>query len=164
MRIGIISDTHNNLENLKRALGILFNEGVETLVHCGDMTSPETALLLVEYRLIYVYGNLDVASGEIRQTMLSYDPKNFAGPFFSGTLEGVSIAVVHGDKPGSVEDLASSGSYRFVLHGHTHLHRHQQIGSTWVINPGALGGAHREPRSVCVLDLPTGETEFLKIN
>ncbi len=164
MRIGVISDTHNNQANLNRALERLSREKVEMLVHCGDMTTPETALLLVEYRVIYVYGNLDAASGEIRETLLAVDAGNFAGPLFSGMLGGASVAALHGNQPGAVEELARSGKFQFVLHGHTHLRRWEQIGATWVLNPGALGGAMREPRSLCVLDLATGTGDFMEID
>lgn len=164
MRIGIVSDTHDNQSNLKHALEALRPKGIEALVHCGDMTNPETALLLVEYRIIYVYGNVDAASGEIRRTLQYYDAQNFSGPIFSGTLGGSKVAVLHGHQPGLVDDLAQSGKFRFILHGHTHLRRCDQVGDTWVINPGALGGANRQSRSCCTLDLTTGAVEFMEIH
>jgi hypothetical protein len=161
MKIGIISDTHNQGETLKKALGYLYRAGVELLVHCGDVTTVETALLMAEFRLIYVYGNLDHATGELRRALLAYDAENFAGPIFSGEVGGVALAVIHGDLPGSVDKLARGGKFRYVLHGHTHLRRQEQVGGAWVINPGALGGARREPRSLCMLDTLTGELRFV---
>lgn len=160
MRIGILSDTHNQRENLGKALSLFSKVGVDLLVHCGDVTTVETALLMAEFRLIYVYGNLDQATGEIQQALLAYDGLIFAGAFYSGEVGGVSLAVIHGNVPGSVEGLARSGKYRYVLHGHTHLRRQEKIGKAWVINPGALGGARRETRSVCVLDTTTGKMRF----
>lgn len=161
MRIGIISDTHNQGEALKKALRYLYRAGIELLVHCGDVTSVETALLMAEFRLIYVYGNLDQATGEMRRALLAYDAENFAGPIFSGEVGGTPLAAIHGNLPGSVEKLAHGGNFRYVLHGHTHLRRQEQVGGTWVINPGALGGARREARSFCVLDTATGEVNFI---
>lgn len=161
MRIGIISDTHDQHENLKRALEKLRAENIDLLVHCGDMTSVETALLLVEFRLIYVYGNIDKATGPIREALIAYDAHNNAGPLFTGEVGGVPLAVIHGDRPGSVEALAESGKYRFVLHGHTHMRRRELVGSALVLNPGALGGVQREARSFCVLDLARGEPRFI---
>jgi len=161
LRIGIISDTHNQSETLKKALAYLYRAGIDLLVHCGDVTTLETALLMAEFRLIYVYGNLDQVSGEIRRALLAYDARNFAGPIFTGEVGGASLAVIHGNLPGSVEKLANSGQYQYVLHGHTHLRRQEQVDGTWVINPGALGGARRESRSICLLETVTGEVRFV---
>lgn len=164
MKIGIISDTHDHGTNLKRAVRILYDEKVELLVHCGDITQPETALLMVEFRLICVFGNLDAASGQIRQTLLSYDAKNYAGEQFTGEIDGIPVAVAHGNRPGSIEQFARSGKYQYVFTGHTHQARHEQINRTWVVNPGALGGRQVESRSFCWLDVASGEIKFIKLD
>jgi putative phosphoesterase len=142
-------------------MAFLYRTGIDLLVHCGDVTTVETALLMAEFRLIYVYGNLDQASGEIRRALLAYDAENFSGPIFSGEVGGVPMAIIHGDLPGSVDKLARSGTFRYVLHGHTHLRRQEQVGGAWMINPGALGGARRETRSICLLETVTGEVKFV---
>ena len=40
MHIGIISDTHNDIEATERALEILAARNVGILVHAGDINSP----------------------------------------------------------------------------------------------------------------------------
>jgi predicted phosphodiesterase len=40
MLIGILSDTHNNTDNLNKALNVFRDRGVETLFQLGDMTMP----------------------------------------------------------------------------------------------------------------------------
>lgn len=40
MKIGIISDTHDNLRNLEAALEVLQAEGVTRILHCGDVCGP----------------------------------------------------------------------------------------------------------------------------
>ena len=71
MKIGILSDTHNNVNNLQRALAFFHREGIQTLIHCGDITSPATAVHLKGFTLIYVHGNvttLPPKSGELLAT------------------------------------------------------------------------------------------------
>ncbi len=64
MKIGIISDTHNNVENLHKALNRLRQEDVVTIFHCGDLTDPATARLLDGFQVYFTYGNGDTASWE----------------------------------------------------------------------------------------------------
>lgn len=163
MKIGILSDTHNNLTNLQAALNIFQQRGVDTLIHCGDMTEVEIAQAMLGFRVICVFGNGDVASGEIRQVLLAQNPENYAGMQYSGRIDGVRIAATHGHLPGRVEELARSGQYDYVFKGHSHIHKDERVGFTRLINPGALGGLHREPRQVCLLDLESGVAEFIEI-
>ena len=169
MKIGILSDTHNNLYNLRAALDIFAREGIETLIHCGDMTEAKTALAMQGFRVIAAFGNGDVASGEIRQALLELNPDNFAGLVFSGKIGDSMIAVTHGHIAGKVEELVESGEYDFVFKGHSHRHQDSPFGDTRLarltrlINPGSLGGLKPEPRSVCVLDLTTGEARFVQL-
>lgn len=163
MKIGILSDTHNNLSNLQAALKLFQDRGIETLVHCGDFTGVEAAQALNGFRIIAAFGNGDMASGEIRQVLLSHNPENYAGMVYTGQIDGVRIAVTHGHLPGHVEELVHSGQFDYVFKGHSHQHKDERFGFTRLINPGALGGLHREARSVCVLDLLSGKAEFIKL-
>jgi uncharacterized protein len=163
MRIGILSDTHNNVKNLRAALSTFQDRGVEKLIHCGDMTSPETARLLAGFQVICVFGNGDYASGEIRATLLRQNPENYAGLLFSGEINGARIAVTHGHMPNVLEELLKSGKYDYVFKGHSHTHKDERHGITRLINPGALGGMRREERHICLLDLETAKAEFIPI-
>jgi putative phosphoesterase len=146
---------------MMHALELFHEHRVDTLIHCGDMTNTETASLLQEFRVIYVYGNCDYASGEIRETLLAANPENFGGPIYQGLLEGMRVAAAHGHQPGLIESWAQSGEFDYIFHGHSHRSRDIQIGKTRIINPGAVGGLHIEDRSVCLLDLPSGASQFL---
>jgi uncharacterized protein len=163
MLIGILSDTHNSLANLADALAVFEREGVSTLIHCGDFTGVEVAKKLAGFRVIAVFGNGDYASGEIREELLHQDPENYAGLVFSGRIGEVRIAATHGHLPGKLEELVHSGGYDYVFKGHSHTHKEERFGITRVINPGALGGMHREERRVCIVDLTSGKTNFIKI-
>lgn len=163
MKIGILSDTHNNIENLNKALARLRQEDVNVLIHCGDFTDPEVARLLYGFRVHAVFGNGDYASGFIRQILLEQDRLSSAGLVYSGVLGGARIAATHGHLPGKTAELARSGQFDYVFTGHSHLHIDQRFGETRLINPGSLGGKRSEPRQFCLLNLETGEARFIEV-
>jgi putative phosphoesterase len=163
VKIGILSDTHNHLANLEAALDLFRARKIETLIHCGDLTSPETVESLEGFRVICAFGNGDIASGEIRHLLLEQDPRNYAGMIFRGEIGGARIAVAHGHIPGQIDALVKSGEHDYVFKGHSHIRNDTTFGFTRLINPGALGGKHVQPRCVCVLDLDDGHAEFVDV-
>ena len=163
MQIGILSDTHNNCENLQAALQIIRQKSIDTIVHCGDLTRLEIVPLLVDFRVIYLAGNGDILWNEIRQALLDMNPLSFGGLVFKGELDGVKIAATHGHIEGLVDKLVRSGEYGYVFCGHSHRHKDEQVGRTRLINPGALGGLKPEPRSICLLDLKSGQADFVSL-
>lgn len=163
MKIGILSDTHNNLQNLQAGLQQMQARGVETVIHCGDLTGLEAARLLTGFRVVCTFGNCDIVSGEIRDVLKAQDPENYAGLVYRGEIGGVSIAATHGHLDGQLDSLLKSGEHQYVFTGHSHVRKDTLVGSTRLINPGSLGGRHVQTRSVCILDLTTGSAEFLDI-
>jgi len=61
MKIGIISDTHDNLHAIARAVEVFNNEKCELVLHAGDYIAPFTIKPLSNLRskLIGVFGNND---------------------------------------------------------------------------------------------------------
>jgi putative phosphoesterase len=163
MILGVLSDTHNNHENLRRALDVFRREGVTTLIHCGDMTSPETAALLAGFEVKHVSGNMANAPGALRRALLALNPDNFSGISYSGQIDGVWVAATHGHLSGTIDKFLRDGRYAYVFHGHTHRRRDEKVAGMRFINPGALGGAWHEERSICVVDLDEGEVRFIEI-
>jgi len=163
MQIGILSDTHNNIENLQAALQIFRKNNLFTIFHCGDMTRVEVVPLLDGFRVIYLVGNSDVLWGEIRRSLLELNPESYGDLIFTGEIDGVKIAAAHGHLDGVIEGLVRSGEYDFVFCGHSHRHNEVYVGKTRLINPGALGGLKVEPRSICQLDLDSGLAKFVTL-
>jgi putative phosphoesterase len=160
MKIGILSDTHNNAANTRDALAIFQAEGISRLVHCGDMTTGQIVMLFAGWDVTFVLGNGDLFVQELNTAagLIGVQPPR---PVASLTLDGLPVAVVHGHH--DLERLIRQQDHRYVLHGHTHRRRDERIGSTRVINPGALGGRRIEPRSVAVLDLATDTLRFIEL-
>ena len=160
MQIGILADTHNRNSSLQAAIAYLSNNGILTFFHCGDVTSIETARLMAGFTVHYVYGNGDTDALAIRDLLMSANPACTGGLVFSAELDGVPIAATHGHLSGKVIALAASGVYNYVFHGHTHIQKDEMIGKTRIINPGALGSYRYGGRTLCILDLKTGVSEY----
>jgi putative phosphoesterase len=160
MKIGILSDTHDQISSVERALHLLRAEGVETLLHCGDIEGIDMIALFAGWEVHFVYGNCDWDKNGLARAMEAIGATNHQR---YGHLEraGVTLGWVHGDNGQLLKDLIASGAYDFVFHGHTHTAGERQSGRTRVLNPGAFTRVSR--KSVLVVDLPAGKAQWLTI-
>lgn len=162
MRIGIISDTHDNLNNLKIALEILEESGIEMLLHCGDLSGPAVVEAISGFEAWIARGNVDYHP-ELEPTVREALGNGRLAERHRLTLEGRSTLLVHGHREAELRRAISAGEYAYVLHGHTHRRRDETFGRTRVINPGALGGMRWQQRSFCILDLESDSVEFIEV-
>jgi uncharacterized protein len=163
MKIGVLSDTHDNLTNLIYVLNAYRECGVNTVIHCGDLTSLEMVSQFNGFRVIYTVGNMDVTTGAIKKRLDTMREDNFAGMVFRGKLGGISIAATHSHIDGKVIDLVREKRFKWIFHGHTHEKRNEVVRGVRIVNPGALGGLSRGPRSFCIVDLEAENVEFLHV-
>lgn len=158
MRIGLVSDSHNNHTNVRTALARFSESGIAVVLHAGDITQPNTLELLSGYDVWAARGNMD----HNRELEGTADRLFGAGRFRAVhhlTLDGVTIGLTHGDSPNALQALLSGG-YDYVIVGHTHAREDRQVGSTRVINPGALGNTRWQPASFAILDTQSGELRW----
>ena len=95
MKIGLISDTHDNIQNIQKAI-ISFNEKlVRVVIHAGDIVSPETVEAFDGMRLIGVLGNNDL---EISKLTTAFDKigGQLKGEFCEIEQDKLIFAVYHG--------------------------------------------------------------------
>lgn len=157
MRIGILSDTHNEIELTRQAVALLCREGAQALIHCGDLTGTEIVAACAALPCYYVFGNNDAdnipalkgAMEAVAATCLDW-----AGII---VVDGKRIAITHGHMHTDVRRmLAVEPDY--LLTGHSHSPSDRREGPVRRINPGAL---HRtEKATVAILDLATDEVGF----
>lgn len=162
MKIGILSDTHDHRANTLAALAIFRAEGVSQLLHCGDITTPGLVAVFAGWPITFVTGNMDRQLAELAdaaRAIGAMPPREQV----SLTLDGHPIALLHGHHDEVLQNLVEAQTHRYVLHGHTHQRRDDRVGQTRVINPGAVGGTRRGPRSVAVLDVANDDLRFIEI-
>jgi len=159
MRIGIISDTHDQIERTRLAVRTLVEQGAEALIHCGDLTTPDVVYECGVLPCHIVFGNNDYDETGIREAMTAIRGVCLekGGEI---TLGGKRIAVTHGDSGKQIRRL-SAAKPDYLLFGHTHVPSDAREGSTRFINPGAI---HRAQNwTVALLDLDTDLLRFVKI-
>ncbi|MBC7228392.1 MAG: YfcE family phosphodiesterase [Thermoflexales bacterium] len=158
MKIGILSDTHDNLEAVWKARDLFAAEGITTLLHCGDVCGPAVVEALDGFTVYFAQGNQERIPA-LREAVAALQGGRLA-VLHTLVLNGRSIALLHGDDRDTLCHLIASGMYAYVVHGHTHRRRDQRRGRVRVINPGALGGVRWETPSICTLDLDTDDVKF----
>jgi putative phosphoesterase len=163
MQIGLLSDTHNHVENTQAALEIFRRRGIMRLLHCGDITRPDTVLLFSGFQVTFVQGNNDYWRNDLIEMMLAIGGQRVLPLRWTGEIAGKRIAVTHGDVYHHLSELIHGGRHDYVIHGHSHRRRDERQGATRVINPGALGGKREQSRSAAILDLEYDRLEFVGV-
>ncbi len=141
MKIGVLSDTHDQGELIRQAVAHFNEQQVTWIFHCGDWVSPFILHFFkgLQAPLRGVFGNND--GDKFRH--LTFKNKwgldlEYEERFLEMELDHRRIAVFHGDYKGIVDGLVTCGKYDAVFHGHTHQRVNQQFGKTLSLNPGSL--------------------------
>jgi uncharacterized protein len=151
MVLGIISDTHDQLASIDKAVAYLRRKQVEHVLHAGDFVAPFAVKRLAGLKcpVSAVYGNNDGERTGIRNALGEWG--TVASRVLRLTLAGRRILVMH--EPDFVEESAASGLHDVVVFGHTHEASVAEVGGCLVINPGSTGGVPDVPPTCVILDL-----------
>lgn len=164
MKIGMISDTHDNLSAVSSAIGLFNKYEVDAVLHAGDWCAPFTMVELakVNCKVYGVFGNVD-GEREYMRAKATEVGVEFLGDFGELEFKGVKIALIHGKNEKLVEALARSGLYQFVVRGHTHRAEVKHVNDCLVMNPGEACGYVMGRKTVAILDLETMEIQVLDL-
>ena len=144
MKIGVLSDTHGNVQGIQQAINTLNQLGVSLLIHCGDI-GTETIPAFRGMHAHFVPGNIDDPK-QLRQIII--DPQHtLHDPIGVLEIEGRRVAFLHGHdvKAASQYDsLRRVGprlprTYARLLQQHGRQDAGGQSGRT-VANQSALSG------------------------
>ncbi len=166
MKIGVISDTHGQVDLALAAAREFLFRAVDAVIHCGDVGSDmvliEMATLFqaVDIPIYAVLGNCDMHHG--LGEFASESGINLMGRVAHLTLADRQIAVLHSDDEAHFESLVQSNLYDYVFFGHSHTRRDERFEKTRIINPGAAGrGMHP---SCAVVNLADDNVTFFTIH
>lgn len=146
MRVGLISDTHG----LVRPGIFEAFQGVEQILHAGDVGDDVLVQLMAIAPVSAVFGNTDAPDtpGLLRSLDLG--------------LAGLTIHVTHGHELGSPtpEKLIQRYDTDIIVFGHTHKPLVEQWGRQLVVNPGAAGPRRFDLKpSVATLTIVDGRAD-----
>lgn len=159
MLIGVISDTHDNMPQIGRAVDLFNAKKAEHVIHAGDFTSPFTFRILnnLDAAFTGVFGNND---GDKLLLSKMSGGRVFPQPH-AFELAGKRIIVIH--EHHIAEALADSGHYDIVIYGHTHKPVIKKVKETLLVNPGEAGSWLYGKSTVAVVDLRTMQAEILPL-
>lgn len=152
MEIAIVSDTHGNVANFRKTVDWLEKEKIQTILHCGDIGSPESlkeSLTDFKGEFFGVFGNMDKDFKFLIEEYNKIPRVKINEDTLEEEIDAIKIAITH--FPASAKRLAQSGKYNIVFYGHTHRPWEEKIpfqtgeGSCRFINPGELAGQFYKP-------------------
>ena len=128
MKIGIMSDTHKKTGRAKKAIDLLVNEGVEFILHAGDIVQEEVLEYLEKAPVRYaaVLGNNDFHLYKVADKYnLTTEPHYFK-------LAGKTWKLMH--YPKYMFPLDTD----IIVYGHTHDVDITFNGKNLILNPGEV--------------------------
>ncbi len=161
MLIGLISDTHDHVPNIKKAVNYFRNQNVDMVLHAGDYCSPFTISHFEGVKLHGIFGNND-GDRYLLMKKFSQIEGTMHGDFFEAEFDKLKLALYHGTYPAITQSLAKAQIYDVVVTGHTHEHNMENVGSTLAINPGTAHGFEGEAM-VATLDTGSRQVHFKEL-
>lgn len=157
MLIGIMSDSHDNMDAVRKAVALFNERKVDRVLHAGDFTSGFTFRILKDLVAPFtgIFGNND---GDILLLDKMSSGRIHKQPY-ECTIEEKRLVMIH--EHHLVDALAASGHYDMVVYGHIHRPVAEYRGSTLLVNPGETCGWLHGRCTVALLDMETLGVEIV---
>jgi putative phosphoesterase len=162
MKLGIIADTHDNLDAIALAVEYFNKSGVEQVIHAGDYVAPFALEAFRKLKASFrgVWGNNDGERIILHCKAREWGFKLHNSPHHFDLLSK-KILLMH--EPYELEALIKSQCYDLIVYGHLHRPEIRRVGSTLVISPGEGSGCLTKRRTVAVLNLDNWEGQIVEI-
>ena len=157
MLVGVVSDTHNNIKNIKEIICLFNEEQVDLVIHTGDISKAETLRVFSELDapLVGVFGNNDRIEEGLEEVCVEYN-FNFQEPPLSINLKDKKVIVFH--EPDLISQyIQEYQDIDLILHGHTHKYKEETIDGTVYFNPGESAGAMEGKSAIGLVDMSSLE-------
>ena len=164
MKIGIISDTHDRLPYIDKAVRKMNEEKVDLVLHAGDYCAPFAAFRFkpLKAKMIGVFGNND-AERELLRRNFSDIGAEIRGIFAEVEADDVKIALLHGEEKELLNSIINTGFYDVVVYGHTHHSEVKRKDGVLIVNPGETCGYLTGEATIGILDTSTKDLTIIRI-
>jgi putative phosphoesterase len=164
MFVGIFSDIHDHMENLKTGLSLFKQKNVASLVFCGDFCSPIPAKFIASSfngNVHCVFGNGDGDRMTIQKFAFT-DHTNLVihGEWAEIDFENRKVAVTH--YPFYAYAIAQLQKYDAVFYGHNHISKVEIFGKTICVNPGDVMG-FKNRASVAIYNTENNQVDMCEL-
>jgi putative phosphoesterase len=157
MLLGVISDTHDNLIKINKAVRFFNKKKISYVLHLGDYVAPFSCAILNQLNCPWqgVFGNND---GE-KDGLLKISEGKITAPPLRITLNNKKITLVHDINTIKIE----KENAEIILFGHTHKIEIKKNKNTLLLNPGECCGWLTGVGSIALLDLDKLTYKIIKI-
>ena len=153
MIVGVVSDTHNNIKNIKAIIDIFNKEKVDLVIHTGDISKASTLEKFSDLNceLIGAFGNNDRNEEGLREVceLLNF---RFQEPPFLINIYNKRIVIFHEPDP-IQEFLNQNKNIDLVLFGHTHRYKEEIKDQILFFNPGESAGFFEGNNALGIINL-----------
>jgi putative phosphoesterase len=165
MLVGLMSDTHDNLPLIDKAIAKMNEAKAALVLHAGDYVAPFVIPRFGELRsrLIGVFGNNDGDREHLKERFSENPNLEIRGSFAEVAVEGTRIALLHGSDQELLKSLIAGENYDFIVHGHSHSMETYRKGKMLVVNPGEVCGYLTGKATVAVLDTVKREATIFNL-
>jgi len=180
MKIGIISDSHDDVDNVNKAIDIFEQNKVKTVIHAGDIISPP---IVKEFKRltdngVKIFGILGNNDGEKKglENAFSFINGKLLGDEGKIEIDSLKFCIYHGQDLKKKEKIITSQKFDVVIFAHSHAKFSEIIDmkkrSTVVLNPGSSHSKAKtnfsEPPyfpnpSIIIFDSITKKIEFIDL-
>ena len=149
MKLGIISDTHDNVPLVEKAVRVFNRENTDLVLHAGDYVSPFSLkpFFSLNCDFLGVWGNND---GDRIALDIAAQGKIFNSSRIE-TLDEREILLGHYFE--TLDALILSQQFFLIVYGHTHRPEIRRQGRTLVVNPGECSGWLYGRSTVALVDM-----------
>ena len=165
LKVGLISDTHDRLPMVDKAIKVLNDENVELVLHAGDYVSPFVIPRFKELKanLVGVFGNNDGDHEFLKRKFNEDKHLEIRGSFARLDLGDVKIALLHGSDEELLDALIDSRGFDVIVHGHAHEAKIYRKGKTLIVNPGEVCGYLTGRPTMALLDTERLEARIVEL-
>lgn len=164
MIVGILSDTHDCLPLIDKAVEKLNEMNVELVLHAGDYIAPfvDSHFKALKAPLIGVVGNNDGEKELLKQKFAELGA-DIRGNFAFENIDGLRIGMLHGDNIELMRSLLELESLDVLVSGHTHVAKTYRKGRMLVINPGEACGYLTDKPTIAILDTESLDVQIVQL-
>ncbi len=159
----VLSDSHDQVANLRSAIDYCNSVDIDVIAHCGDLISPFMLKQLTRFNgpVHLIYGN-NIGDQRLIADRCGHEFPNIKHHGILGKfmVDNYKVAIVH--YPEQADKLAREAIYDIVCCGHSHVPLIRQYDSTLLINPGQLLGENDQAGFV-IVDFTAGTSQRISV-
>lgn len=170
MKLAVVSDTHDHMNNILKAISIINERNVDAVIHCGDYVAPFVKKWFdklddgIKNNFYGVFGNNDGERLFLKKNLGQICEFAQNGHELILDLGGKKIFASHMPKQETIDALAHSGKFDIILTGHTHsLVNKKYENGVLVLNPGEVCGYLTGKSTFAIINTDKMEVDIIEL-